>query len=59
MISRVLVALHRRSRWRIAVPVAAAALTGALVAAGPAASAATHGRSFGHHASWFRRATWW
>ncbi len=44
---------HRRSRWRIAVPVAATALTGALVAAGPAASAATHGRSFGHHESWF------
>src|SRR3984957_4507649 len=42
-----------RVRWRIAVPVAATALTGALVAAGPAASAATHGRSFDSHRSWF------
>ncbi len=41
----------RRSRWRVVVPAAATALTGALIAAGPA-SAATHGR-FGSHRSWF------
>jgi hypothetical protein len=42
----------RRSRWRVVVPAAAAALTGALIAAGPA-SAATHGRDFGSDRSWF------
>jgi len=40
-----------RSRRRVAAPVAATALTGALIAAGPAASAAAHS---GRHGSWFR-----
>jgi hypothetical protein len=51
--------LARRTRWRVTVPVAAAALTGALVAAGPASgapvSAATgHGGFSGHHETWFQ-----
>jgi hypothetical protein len=45
--------LARRSHWRVTVPVAAAALTGALIAAGPASATTAHGR-FGHHATWFQ-----
>ncbi len=44
-----------RSRWRIAVPVAAAALTGALVAAAPASGAVAHPRFWHSQARpWFR-----
>ncbi len=51
--------LARLTRWRVAVPVAAVALTGALVAAGPASgatasAAAGHGGSWGHHGTWFQ-----
>jgi hypothetical protein len=43
-----------RGRWRLAVPVAATALTGALVAAGPAAGATAHGQFPGQQGSWFQ-----
>jgi hypothetical protein len=45
--------IARRSRWRIAVPLAAAALTGAVVAAGPASGAVAQAGLRHGGQSWF------